>query len=179
MTTIRLPVPGSDDGLWGSLLNDFLSVEHNGDGTLKPTGTLATKYTKPAGGIPMADLDSQAQQSLANASVLEPVRFSAAVATIGTTGSNRTYAARTFSGARMRVSAAPSGASLVVAVQQSTDGTSWTTVGTLTISSGVTTEATSSFTLTQSTGNLVRLNVTSVGSLVPAMGVVVDILRSA
>ena len=31
----RLPVPGRDDGLWGDVLNDFLSVEHNADGTLK------------------------------------------------------------------------------------------------------------------------------------------------
>lgn len=31
----RLPVPGSDDGSWGTLLNEFLEVEHNGDGTLK------------------------------------------------------------------------------------------------------------------------------------------------
>lgn len=29
--------------MWGSILNDFLSVEHNADGTLKTTGTLATK----------------------------------------------------------------------------------------------------------------------------------------
>lgn len=31
----RLPVPGSDDGTWGDLLNDFLVVAHNPDGTLK------------------------------------------------------------------------------------------------------------------------------------------------
>lgn len=31
----RLPVPGQDAGAWGSILNDFLSVEHNNDGTLK------------------------------------------------------------------------------------------------------------------------------------------------
>jgi hypothetical protein len=31
----RLPVPGSDAQLWGNLLNDFLSIEHNTDGTLK------------------------------------------------------------------------------------------------------------------------------------------------
>ena len=39
----RLPQPGSDDGTWGNILNDFLGVEHNTDGTLKPGGTLATK----------------------------------------------------------------------------------------------------------------------------------------
>lgn len=31
----RLPVPGSDDGDWGDILNDFLSQAHNGDGTIK------------------------------------------------------------------------------------------------------------------------------------------------
>ena len=31
----RLPNPGSDNGAWGGILNDFLSVEHNSDGTLK------------------------------------------------------------------------------------------------------------------------------------------------
>jgi hypothetical protein len=39
----RLPIPGSDDGAWGTLLNDFLSVELNGDGTLKSSGSLGTK----------------------------------------------------------------------------------------------------------------------------------------
>ena len=31
----RLPVPGSDDGTWGDILNDFLSQSHNADGTLQ------------------------------------------------------------------------------------------------------------------------------------------------
>lgn len=31
----RLPQPGADNGVWGNVLNDFLSVEHNTDGTLK------------------------------------------------------------------------------------------------------------------------------------------------
>ena len=31
----RLPTPGGDDGQWGQLLNTFLDVEHNADGTLK------------------------------------------------------------------------------------------------------------------------------------------------
>ncbi|QQS20454.1 hypothetical protein IPL85_05800 [Candidatus Saccharibacteria bacterium] len=39
----RLPTSGGDDGLWGDILNDFLLVEHNADGTLKQTGSLATK----------------------------------------------------------------------------------------------------------------------------------------
>lgn len=39
----RLPIPGSDAGTWGDILNDYLSVEHNADGTLKAAGSLAGK----------------------------------------------------------------------------------------------------------------------------------------
>jgi hypothetical protein len=31
----RLPQPGGDDGTWGDVLNDFLQVSHNTDGTVK------------------------------------------------------------------------------------------------------------------------------------------------
>ncbi len=39
----RLPVPGSDNGTWGDILNDFLSVEHNSDGSLKSSGSAVRK----------------------------------------------------------------------------------------------------------------------------------------
>lgn len=60
----RLPTPGSDDGTWGNILNDYLSVAHATDGTLKDTGVVASKYVKPSGGIPEADLDSAVQTKL-------------------------------------------------------------------------------------------------------------------
>src|SRR5688500_11068538 len=44
----RLPQPGGDKGTWGNVLNDFLSVEHNADGTLKASGSLASKATDSA-----------------------------------------------------------------------------------------------------------------------------------
>ncbi len=31
----RLPSPGGDKGTWGTILNEFLSVDHNSDGTIK------------------------------------------------------------------------------------------------------------------------------------------------
>lgn len=31
----RLPIPGADQGTWGTVLNEFLNVTHNTDGTLK------------------------------------------------------------------------------------------------------------------------------------------------
>lgn len=37
----RLPKPNSDKGIWGEILNDYLSVAHHSDGTLKP-GTIDT-----------------------------------------------------------------------------------------------------------------------------------------
>ncbi|EDK72540.1 conserved hypothetical protein [candidate division TM7 genomosp. GTL1] len=44
----RLPIPGSDSGSWGTILNDFLSVEHNSDGTLKASGSLEDKADNTA-----------------------------------------------------------------------------------------------------------------------------------
>ncbi len=39
----RLPTVGQDDGTWGDVLNAFLLIEHNADGSLKASGSLATK----------------------------------------------------------------------------------------------------------------------------------------
>lgn len=81
----RLPNPGSDDGTWGDILNDYLSVELNADGTLKRAGDITTaqqlasdaetaaqsaqttanaKYAKPSGGIPAGDLSGGVQTDL-------------------------------------------------------------------------------------------------------------------
>lgn len=40
---VRLPKPGSDKGQWGKILNDYLSIEHNTDGTLKTSGSLGSR----------------------------------------------------------------------------------------------------------------------------------------
>lgn len=44
----RLPQPGGDQDIWGQVLNDYLSVEHNSDGTLKTSGSLASKADNAA-----------------------------------------------------------------------------------------------------------------------------------
>src|SRR5690349_6842437 len=49
---VRLPVPGSDEGNWGTLLNDFLSQSHANDGTIK------------AGVIPESALASSVQTKI-------------------------------------------------------------------------------------------------------------------
>lgn len=61
----RLPVPGQDENVWGSILNTYLSVSHNTDGTLQSTAiTSAGGYQKPAQGIPKTDLTAAVQTSL-------------------------------------------------------------------------------------------------------------------
>ncbi len=65
----RLPVPGSDDGVWGVVLNDFLAIEHKSDGSLKlrTDGTLSSFYVRPGSGIPASDLAGAAQMQLSQA----------------------------------------------------------------------------------------------------------------
>lgn len=38
----RLPIPGSDDGTWGTVLNGFLDVSHNADGSLQTSAIQAS-----------------------------------------------------------------------------------------------------------------------------------------
>jgi hypothetical protein len=53
----RLPTPGGDDGTWGNILNGFLEVSHNSDGTLAPSalttaGAVTTVNSKsPTNGV--------------------------------------------------------------------------------------------------------------------------------
>lgn len=58
----RLPIPGSDNGTWGDVLNDFLKTSHNTDGTLKiqTDGTLADKQPIDATLTALAALDNSA-----------------------------------------------------------------------------------------------------------------------
>ncbi|HEV7454898.1 MAG TPA: hypothetical protein VGO07_06595 [Candidatus Saccharimonadales bacterium] len=46
----RLPQPGGDQGAWGDILNTFLAVEHNSDGTLKSSGAISSKEDKSGKG---------------------------------------------------------------------------------------------------------------------------------
>ncbi len=87
---VRLPIPGQDDNTWGTILNDFLTVEHNSDGSLKASGTLAAK----------AD-DSTTVHNTTNETIAGTKTFSSSpVVPIPTTGSqatNKTYVDSTVS----------------------------------------------------------------------------------
>lgn len=61
----RLPVPGSDDGTWGTLLNDYLSQSHNADGSLKAGSVDASVVGD--GTISAAKLDTNLMNTLSRA----------------------------------------------------------------------------------------------------------------
>ncbi|TAH32296.1 hypothetical protein EYC59_06080 [Candidatus Saccharibacteria bacterium] len=88
----RLPTPGSDDGAWGDILNDFLAQSHAGDGTLKP-GTVHAS-TIADGTITEAKLDTAAQTKL-NSSVtnLSASRNGTSVTVVSSTGADAVIAA--------------------------------------------------------------------------------------
>jgi len=47
----RLPVPGSDDGTWGDILNEYLEVSLDTEGKLKPAAVVAAGAVTVAGDI--------------------------------------------------------------------------------------------------------------------------------
>lgn len=61
----RLPIPGQDDDVWGQILNDFLTVSHNSDGTLQPGAiSEAGGYILPVIGIPSSTMTTAVQGAL-------------------------------------------------------------------------------------------------------------------
>lgn len=58
----RLPTPGGDDDTWGNILNDFLGVSHNADGTLKDTAVTTGNLTD--GSVTEAKLAGAVQTKL-------------------------------------------------------------------------------------------------------------------
>lgn len=61
----RLPIPGSDQGQWGQILNDYLSAAHNTDGTLK-ANTVGSVQLQD-GSVGSAKLDATVQAALDSA----------------------------------------------------------------------------------------------------------------
>ncbi|MEJ0073825.1 MAG: hypothetical protein WDN27_07225 [Candidatus Saccharibacteria bacterium] len=57
MTAQRLPTPGSDNGTWGDILNGFLEVEHNGDGSLKSAVKSVNGKTPTSGALTLSASD--------------------------------------------------------------------------------------------------------------------------
>ena len=72
---VRLPTPGGDDNSWGSILNAFLEVEHNADGTLKQT----TAITQAGSDAQQALQDAADAQDAADTLVTTKLSVSAAL----------------------------------------------------------------------------------------------------
>ena len=104
-----------------------------------------------------------------------PINYTFPTAAVSVSASNRAHVARSLTQARMRVAGAPSGSALTVQVQSNSTG-SWVTIGTLQINAGSTTENVITLTSTQNVNDLLRLNITSVGSGTAATGVAVEIV---
>jgi hypothetical protein len=95
----RLPTPGSDDGRWGDILNDFLTVEHNADGTLKKSADIATALNTanaaetPAGAQAKADSVHTAATAYTDTKVAAVINDSAPTATTSTLSASAQRAA--------------------------------------------------------------------------------------
>jgi hypothetical protein len=104
-----------------------------------------------------------------------PIRFGIGTPAIGDSGTDRCdIATRTLTSARLRVASAPAGSAMTAEVQH-WGGSSWVTIGTPSIAAGSVVENVATFSQVQTTNDLVRVHVTSVGSTTPAQGVVLDV----
>lgn len=92
---VRLPQPGSDNNQWGDLLNTFLQVEHNADGTLKRSSEIDSAIHKNDHVIYAKDYgatfdgttnDAAALQTAINAAITanKPLLLAPGTALIGT-----------------------------------------------------------------------------------------------
>ncbi|HSX32713.1 MAG TPA: hypothetical protein VLF91_00025 [Candidatus Saccharimonadales bacterium] len=61
----RLPTPGSDDDVWGQILNDFLSQSLNPDGSLKPASAPVQSVNARTGAVVLSAADVGAPTTLA------------------------------------------------------------------------------------------------------------------
>lgn len=87
----RLPITGADDGIWGEVLNDYLSISHNADGSLKD-GIISSSIVQNAA-ISESKLDP-ALQTKVNASTEDATSTSKGIiqlaGELGGTASNPT-----------------------------------------------------------------------------------------
>ena len=197
----RLPQVGGDDGNWGQVLNDFLTVEHNADGSLK------NGYIKPSGGIPSTDLAVNAvttakitDQAVTNAKLSTSVQNSltnadnAVTATVARAAMSLTTIiksgaasvannilppgvrvgyATTCSGIYLRTA---TGSSLTVRINK--NGVSWNT---LSVSAGGATGSLAGVSVANpslAAGDILTFDITAVGSTTAGSDIAVDIVGS-
>jgi hypothetical protein len=81
----RLPVLGSDDGIWGQILNDFLSISHASDGTLKNTAVMGAGAAADTAVVHNTGAEAVAGTKTFSASPVVPTP------TLGSQAANKSY----------------------------------------------------------------------------------------
>ena len=81
----RLPVPGGDDGSWGQVLNDFLVVAHDTDGTLKSSAVTNAGAAADTAVVHNTGAETVAGTKTFSASPVVPTP------TLGSQAANKTY----------------------------------------------------------------------------------------
>lgn len=126
----RLPIPGSDEGKWGDVLNEFLSQVHQEDGSLKPASVTAdsiapgavTPETVADGVIEEAKLSSDVQTKL-NA-VAGPI---GATGPTGATGASGATGPIGPAGSSVTIQGSVANAAALSSVQSPDTGDGWLT----------------------------------------------------
>ncbi len=105
----RLPTPGGDDGNWGEILNDFLSVGHNSDGSLK--NVVDRTNTQTIGGTKTFSTSPQvpAPNSANDAASKDYVDTTAGSGVVGATGATGPTGGAGATGAGTTGATGPSG----------------------------------------------------------------------
>jgi hypothetical protein len=195
----RLPQTGGDQGIWGNILNDFLSVELNPDGTLKKAGDIAAAASNDSvvhntsnetiGGVktfsssPVVPTPIASTQA-ANKSYVDSTTsagagtylFAAQTASIAVSAAISISSAITLGQCRLSCTGAPAGSNLVVILQASADGGSiWTDAQQLSVIDGTTAAQTANPAYAVSPNALLRVNCTSSGSGTAATGVLFQV----
>lgn len=81
----RLPTPGGDNGSWGQVLNDFLSVSHASDGTLT-----SSAITNAGGAVDSAVVHNTGSESVAGTKAFSSSP-TVPTPTLGSQAANKTY----------------------------------------------------------------------------------------
>lgn len=81
----RLPVPGGDDNSWGQVLNDFLAISHDNDGTLKSSAVTSAGAASDSAVVHNTGAETVAGTKTFSASPVVPTP------TLASQAANKTY----------------------------------------------------------------------------------------
>lgn len=59
----RLPIPGGDNGTWGAVLNEYLTVSHTADGSIKDGAAIKSTTINTIQVLSQTDYDNLTPQS--------------------------------------------------------------------------------------------------------------------